>query len=346
MTAALLKRSGFDVQGVFLKFADLPNFKQGEKGARKIAKILRIPFFNLDLRKEFKKEVIDYFLKEYQNGRTPNPCVICNEKMKLGFLLKKAHSLGFDFLATGHYVKKSKVPSLPRLRRAGKNQKSKIVYKLFIAKDGKKDQSYFLWRLTQKQLKNLIFPLGNYTKTEVKELAKNLKISKLIKSESQDVCFIRDSINDFLRKNIKAKPGPVVEQVHCGVKKTIGRHQGLCFYTFGQRKGINIGGTAKPFYVVDKDIKRNALIVSQNLKDLEKKELICKKVNWISGKKPRMSLKAKVKIRYRHKSVPAVIKPYCSTLKVVFDKPQRAITAGQSAVFYRGKELLGGGTID
>lgn len=319
----LLKKAGFDIQGTFLKLADLPNFKEGERGAREIAKTLGIPFFVFDLRKEFKKEIIDYFLKEYQNGRTPNPCVICNEKIKLGILLKKALSLGFDFLATGHYVQKK-------------------GNKLFKANDNKKDQSYFLWRLNQKQLKHLIFPLGDYTKTEVKKMAKKFRISGLIKDESQDICFIGDSTNDFLGKNIKSKPGPIIDDKG----KAISRHQGLHFYTLGQRRGIKIGGTSKPLYVIGKNAKKNILVVSQDPKDLEKKELVCGKINWISGNKPKMPLRVKVKIRYRHKPALATIKPYGKAIKVIFNRPQRAVTPGQSAVFYKGKELLGGGIIN
>ena len=326
VTAALLKGAGFDAQGVFLKLADLPNFRQGEKRARKIAKIFKIPFIIFDLRRDFKKEIINYFLKEYQAGKTPNPCVICNEKIKLGILLKKALSLGFDFLATGHYVQK----------------KDNGTFKLFRSKDKEKDQSYFLWRLTQRQLKHLLFPLGNYTKTEVKKMAKKFKISGLIKGESQDICFIQTTIVDFLNKNIKSKSGQIIDIN----RKVVGQHQGLCFYTIGQRKGIKIGGVSKPLYVVDKDINKNILIVSQNPKDLEKKELICEKINWISGKKPRMPLRIKAKIRYRHKPASAVIKPYNHTaIKVVFDKRQRAITFGQSVVFYLGRQILGGGII-
>jgi len=326
VTAALLKRAGFDVQGVFLRLTDLPNSKQGEKGARKIAKILKVPFIVFDLRKEFRKEVIDYFLKEYQSGRTPNPCVICNEKIKLGLLFKKALSLNFDFLATGHYVQKEE----------------NGTFKLFESKDKEKDQSYFLWRLTQNQLGHLLFSVGNHTKPEVRKMAKKFKISGLIKGESQDICFIRNSINDFLEKNLKSKPGQIIDDKG----RIIGQHQGLHFYTIGQRKGIKIGGVSKPLYVINKDINKNILIVSQNPKDLEKKELICEKVNWISGKKPKLPLKARAKIRYRDKGEWAIIKPLNSQrLKVVFNKKQRAITPGQSVVFYSGQQLLGGGII-
>lgn len=326
VTAALLKRAGFDVQGVFLRLTDLPNSKQGEKGARKIAKILKVPFIVFDLRKEFRKEVIDYFLKEYQSGRTPNPCVICNEKIKLGLSFKKALSLNFDFLATGHYVQKEE----------------NGTFKLFESKDKEKDQSYFLWRLTQNQLGHLLFSVGNHTKPEVRKMAKKFKISGLIKGESQDICFIRNSINDFLEKNLKSKPGQIIDDKG----RIIGQHQGLHFYTIGQRKGIKIGGVSKPLYVINKDINKNILIVSQNPKDLEKKELICEKVNWISGKKPKLPLKARAKIRYRDKGEWAIIKPLNSQrLKVVFNKKQRAITPGQSVVFYSGQQLLGGGII-
>jgi tRNA-specific 2-thiouridylase len=173
-------------------------------------------------------------------------------------------------------------------------------------------------------------------------MAKKFKISRFIKGESQDVCFVGNSINDFLKKNIKSKSGQIIDDKG----RVIGKHQGLCFYTFGQRKGLKIGGTSKPLYVIDKNTRRNVLIVSQNPGDLEKKDLICGKVNWISGKKPKMPLRVKVKIRYRHKSTSAIIKPYGRTaIKVVFDKPQRAITPGQSVVFYSGQQLLGGGII-
>lgn len=321
VAAALLKEAGFEVWGAFLKLTDLPNFKEGEKTALKIAKTLEIPFLVLDLRKEFKKIIIDKFLEEYTAGRTPNPCVICNREIKLGILLKKALSLGFDFLATGHHVRK---------------RNSKILK----GKDKNKDQSYFLYRLTQKQLKNILFPIGDYTKDEVRKLAKKFKVSDLITSESQEICFIPKEINDFLKKHLKEKPGNIIDREG----NIVGKHKGLHFYTIGQRKGIRIGGSPKPLYVLDKDLKKNILIVTQNQKDLERKELVCERVNWISGKKPKIPLRVGAKVRYRHKAGLATVKP-SRNLKVVFDQPQRAITPGQSVVFYKGQELLGGGVI-
>ena len=345
VAAALLKRAGFAVIGVFMKLADLPRFREAEKRAKKVAKILGIPFLSLDLRKEFKKKIIDSFLDGYKKGLTPNPCVVCNKEIKFGLLLEKALALDADFIATGHYAKKQKI----------ENRKQKIEYKLLKAKDKNKDQSYFLWMLNQKQLKRILFPIGDYTRKEVENLARKFKLPVLKAKKSVEICFIKTIINDFLSKYLKEKPGPVVEQVHYGVNKIIGRHLGLWFYTIGQRKGIGLpGGPAfakasagKPYYVLDKNLKKNLLIVTKNERNLYKKELIAKNVNWISGKVPEFPLKLKAKIRYRHQSALAVItktlNPKTYTLK--FEKSQRAITPGQSVVFYRGEELLGGGII-
>ena len=356
VAAALLKRQGFDtfgklsvnpeqsrrvdVAGVFLRLHNCPQFRDGEKSAKKIAKLLGIPFFVLDLRKEFKKKVIDYFLKEIKKARTPNPCVVCNKEVKLGLLLKEAKKKGFDFIATGHYIKKRKAKSA---KRKAATQNSKLFYRLFQARDNEKDQSYFLWTLSQKQLKHILFPLGDYTKDEVRNLAKKFGISKFIRSESQEICFVQNGLDKFLKKHLRPKSGKIVD-----VKgKVIGEHQGLCFYTIGQRSGIGLGGGA-PYYVLGKDLKKNILIVTRQKKDLDKKELIAKKVNWISGKAPKLPLSIKAKIRYRHKSSSAVItknlKPKTYNLK--FNRSQRAITPGQSVVFYSGQQLLGGGVID
>jgi len=331
VAAALLKRAGFNVVGVFLKLYNSPHFRRGEKRARKIAKILKIPFLVLDLRKEFKKEIIDYFLREEKRGRTPNPCVICNRKIKLGALLKKALALDADFLATGHYV------------RLGKSR-------LFRAKDKKRDQSYFLYQLNQNQLKHLLFPVGDYTKEEVRNLAKKFKLPVLNIPESRDICFIETSPSDFLAKYLKLKPGKIVDSEG----RTMGSHQGLFFYTIGQRK--NLGLTKGPYYVLDKNVKKNTLIVTKRKKDLYKKELIAENVNWISGKKPSLPLRVRAKIRYSSPLASAVVSRKGKFIKVVFDKAQLAVTPGQSVVFYRAhnalcasvylnQELLGGGII-
>lgn len=360
VAAALLKKE-FDacpersrrVVGIFMKF-----WKEGknaenrccsaesEKLARLVAKKIDIPFYVINAEAEFKKKVVDYFLKEYKAGNTPNPCVVCNKEIKFGLLIEKALKLGADFVATGHY--------------AGiKNGK------LLKGKDTQKDQSYFLWQLNQKQLSKVLFPVGNYTKPEVRELAKKFKLPTAQTPESQEVCFIpaltgrgrQNATNDFLRKYLKSKPGNIIDKSG----KVLGKHQGLWSYTIGQRRGIGLSGG--PYFVVAKDTKNNVLIVSKDEKDLFKNELVAKNVSWVfdryadlcdrrntsilvSGGRLKLPTSAEVKIRCRSNLAKAKILKHGKGIKVIFHKPQKAITPGQSAVFYKGKELLGGGTID
>lgn len=336
VAAALLKRAGFDVVGVFMK---LYNFStEAEKRTKKVAKILKIPFYIFNFEKEFKKRIVDYFLREYKKGRTPNPCVACNKEIKFGLFIEKALKLNADFIATGHYARTNFYTINSTI------VENMGTVKLLRARDKKKDQGYFLWPLNQKQLRKILFPVGDYTKTQVRNLAKKFGLPVLNISESQEICFVQTKINDFLKKYIKEKPGPVVERVHYGVNKIIGRHEGLHFYTIGQRKGIKL--PAGPYWVLDKNLKKNLLIVTKNEKDLYRKKLICKNVNWITGKVPKLPLKIKAKIRYRHTSVLSIIyKLKAKNYKLIFDRPQRAITPGQSVVFYSGQELLGGGII-
>ena len=361
VAAALLKRAGgdelrsssrfanarvFDVIGVFMKFWSEPKkdgligalnrccSPEAEVRARKVAKILKIPFYVFDFEKEFKKRIVDYFLEEYKKGITPNPCVVCNKEIKFGLLLGKALALDADFIATGHYAKKKKI----------ENRKQKIEYKLLQAKDKNKDQSYFLWMLNQKQLSRILFPIGYYTREEVEKLAKKFKLPVLKARKSVEICFIQTTINDFLARHLKQKPGQIIYSIPGVEYRVIGRHRGLAFYTIGQRKGIELPGG--PYYVLGKDLKKNILIVTKNEKDLLKKELICKNVNWISGKVPKLPQKVKVKIRYRHELARAAIYKILNTkYKILFSSPQRAITPGQSVVFYKGQQLLGGGII-
>ena len=384
VAAALLERAGFNVVGVFMKFwaptgatqintdmkTDLHGYNrccspEAENRARKVAKILKIPFYVFNFEKEFKKRIVDYFLKEYKAGRTPNPCVVCNKEIKFGLLLEKALKLNADYIATGHYAKKQKI----------ENRKQKIEYKLLSAKDKEKDQSYFLWQLNQKQLSHILFPIGDYTRKEVENLARKFKLPVLKAKKSVEICFIQTTINDFLARHLKQKPGQIVEKISkkenkhsnigpsrrlggwragCSLKnvgmlnkfRVLGKHEGLAFYTIGQRKGIGLPGG--PYYVLDKDLKKNLLIVTKNEKDLYKKELIAKNVNWISGKVPKLPLKIKAKIRYRHQPTLVALTyelKNLKTYKLTFQKPQRAITPGQSVVLYKGEELLGGGII-
>lgn len=315
VAAALLKKEGFDVIGVFMKFWGSGKCctPESEKRARLVSEKLGIPFYVFNFQEEFKKKVVDRFLKQGRAGLTPNPCVICNKEIKFGLLFKKALSLDANYIATGHYA---------RVKDG----------KLFKGKDKDKDQSYFLWKLNPKVLKHVLFPVGDYTKPEIVKLAKKFKLPVSGIKESQDICF---------EVKFNKKPGKIIDTE----KKVIGEHQGLWFYTIGQRKGIGLAGG--PYYVLGKDIKKNVLIVTKKEKALYGKELSIKNINWISEKQ-KLPMKAMVKIRYHHKSAMAVIKKN----KIIFNKPQKAITPGQSAVFYlpagkagKGQELIGGGII-
>ena len=341
VAALLLKRADFNVAGVFMKFWSAPDKKtttrwnrccssEAERRARRVAAILDIPFYVFNFEKEFKKRIVDYFLKEYGAGRTPNPCVVCNKEIKLGLFLGKALAMGADFVATGHYA---------RIRKKFVNSQQ-IRYSLISSKDKNKDQSYFLWQLSQNQLRHILFPIGDYTKKEVRGLAKKFGLPVADTPESQEICFVKNTINEFLGSYIKQKPGKIVDKSG----KIIGHHQGLVFYTIGQRKGIRL--SSGPYWVLEKDIKKNYLIVTKNEKDLYTKELIVKNVNWISGEAPALLLGVRVKIRYRSSLAEAKITKFGKNkYKVIFNRPQRAVAGGQSAVFYSGRELLGGGVI-
>ena len=331
VAAILLKNQGYQVEGVFMRLG-IAGDNESEKSARAVAEKLGIKFYSLDLSKEFKKKIISYFISEYEKGRTPNPCVECNREIKFGLLIDKVLEMGADFIATGHYVKESRI----------KNQESRII-KLLKADDKNKDQSYFLYTLTQKKLKHCLFPLGKYTKIEVRELAKKYQLPVIERDESQEICFIQSKYyGDFLRKYLKLVPGKIVD-----VKNNVlGEHKGLPLYTIGQRRDIGIGGTG-PYYVIGINKRKNQLVVSNNKNDknLFSKELIAKKVNWISGNVPKFPLKIKAKTRYRMKECQAVVNKIKSKYIVKFSKPQRAVMSGQSVVFYKGSEILGGGII-
>lgn len=332
VAAALLKGAGFDVVGAFMKFWFPENADHSwnrccspdsERRARAMAKILKIPFYVFNFEEEFKKKIVDYFLKGYKKGITPNPCVVCNKEIKFGLLFKKVLELDADYIATGHYVR----------QRQGR---------LFCGKDKEKDQSYFLWQLKQEQLKRILFPIGDYKKSEVRKLASQFKLPFARVPESMEVCFIPGTTEEFLAKYLKTKPGSIVDPKG----KELGWHRGLYFYTIGQRKGIGLSGG--PYWVAAKDFGRNRLVVSKNEKDLLRKEMIVTDVQWIAGKAPAFPLKAKVKIRYRTPAILATVsrsgKGKC---RVSLGTAQRAVASGQSAVFYAKKnnELLGGGVI-
>ncbi|HNP79449.1 MAG TPA: tRNA 2-thiouridine(34) synthase MnmA [Candidatus Pacearchaeota archaeon] len=312
MAASILKDQGYDVIGVFMR---LNNFLDENK-ARKIAKILNIDFKVIDLRKDFKKLIINCFLEELKKGNTPNPCVVCNELIKFKLFIEKTKKLNSDFIATGHYA----------------TIKNKRIFK---PKDSSKDQTYFLWRINN--LDKILFPLGDKLKKDLIAEAQKKKFPVFPYKESQEICFIPGSIEDFLKKRIKNKKGNIIDEKG----RVLGIHNGLWFYTIGQRKGIGLSGG--PYYVIKKDIKNNSLIVSKNEKFLIQKEVKLKNINWIN--KQKLPIKIKAKIRYGQKEVSGILLKKGKTIILRFNKGERAITPGQSAVFYKGKEMIGGGII-
>ena len=337
VAAILLKKEGYQVEGVFMRLG-IAIDNESEKNARAVAKKIGIKFRAVDLSKEFKKKIISYFISEYEKGRTPNPCVECNREIKFGILLDKVLSMGADFIATGHYVKESRI----------KNQELRII-KLLKANDKNKDQSYFLYNLNQRKLRRCLFPLGDYTKDEVREIARRNETLKGkfrggFQKESQEICFIQDKYyGDFLKKYLKLKTGDIVDANN----NILGEHKGLPLYTIGQRRDIGIGGTG-PYFVIGINKRKNQLVVSSNKNDkkLFSKKIIIKKVNWISGKAPKLPVKIKAKSRYRMNECSAIVSKINNKYIVKFSKSQRAIMPGQSVVFYKNDEVLGGGIIE
>lgn len=355
VAAALLKNQGYEVVGIFMHFwkesvdSELVENKccslEAYEDARRVAGILDIPLYTINAEKEFKREVVDYFIDEYKSGRTPNPCVACNPKIKFKILFEKMLEMKADFVASGHYAR---ITQNVTRNTQQKEKFGKEIYKLFQGADKEKDQSYFLYNLTQKQLSRIIFPIGKYEKTEIRKLAKEYSLPVFDKEESQGICFTKEKYPaEFLKRNIQMKAGEIVDTQ--GNK--IGSHEGLALYTIGQRRGINIGGNG-PYYVVDKNLNSNKLIVTNDEKDprLRKKEMVIENVNWILGE-PKLPHRAQVKIRYRKPEVYATIKAKRKekgreVFDVEFDQAQQSVAPGQSAVFYTEKgEVIGGGVI-
>jgi len=343
VSAAILKKQGFDVIGIFMKFWAEDREKststkeniccsvEAVTAARAVAEKLKIPFYVVNFADEFKKTVVDYYVSEYENGRTPNPCVICNRDIKGEILMRKVLELNGDYLATGHYAQVVKLGSR---------------YRLLKGKDQNKDQTYFLWTLTQEKLAKLLFPVGDLTKPEVRKLAKKFNLPTAERRESQGICFIPDrDVSGFLHRHAKklTKPGPVVSIDG----EILGQHNGLINYTIGQREGLGLGGP-KAYYVVELKSKENTLVVGDE-KDLYQKSLIATGLNWIdqSTDYSPQTTDIEATIRYGHPAEKCQIEFIDNNkVKVNFRKPQRAITAGQSIVFYSGDELLGGGVIE
>ena len=337
LTAFLLKEQGYDVIGATMRLwrgkgqenSSGCSASSHVEEAQQVAQQFGIPFQVFHLEEEFEKEIVQYFCREYGTGRTPNPCVLCNRKIKFGVLLEKTRELGADYLATGHYAR------LELDERTGRSILKKGV-------DKSKDQSYVLFSLSQSQFQRSLFPLGEYRKEDVRKKAQQLGLRVHDKAESQEVCFIEDnSYHPFLAARLKGSimPGPIMDRTG----HVMGMHKGIPFYTIGQRRGL---GLAKgvPLYVIGIDSQKNAVIVG-NKEDVLADTFTVRVLNWIIPQEKTFS--AQVKIRYNHPGSEAVItSKEEDEVEVKFNVPQKAITPGQAAVFYDKERVIGGGWIE
>ncbi|MCJ7575329.1 MAG: tRNA 2-thiouridine(34) synthase MnmA [Dehalococcoidia bacterium] len=323
--ALLLKQAAYEVIGVHMRLRDSPDFDSQAHRAESICRILAIPYHQLDLQKEFESRVVDYFCQEYQRGRTPNPCVACNEHIKFGLLLDKALTLGADYLATGHYARVEHFRDGHRLLKAA---------------DTSRDQAYFLYTLTQEKLGRVLFPLGGYSRDEVKQMARQAGLPTATKS-SQDICFVsKKNYGAFLSQRFSATPGEVVDT---GGKR-LGQHRGIPFYTIGQRHGLGLA-SGQPLYAIRIEPEGNRIVLGPE-KELYSQVFIARKLSWIAGKAPQEPITVKAKIRYKSKEADATLSFTNDSVEVRFARPQKAITPGQAVVFYNVDEVLGGGIID
>lgn len=329
VAVALLQEQGYEVVGAtMLVLKEDCRNNSLEKEAKEVAQKLGIEHISLHLENAFDEKVIQYFISEYQMGRTPNPCVLCNRVVKFEELLKKAKELDIPYIATGHYARVEE-------------KSNRYILKRSVSKT--KDQSYMLYNLTQDQLSHTIFPLGKYNKDDVRDLARKYSLNVADKKDSQEICFIEDnSYTRFLKQysDSELEPGDFVNTNG----EVIGEHRGIAYYTVGQRKGLDIASN-KPMYVVDIDLERNRIVVGDE-KDLLCKELVATNLNWIAIEKLSKEMKIEAKIRYGAKESDARIFPLeNNNVRVEFETPQRAITPGQAVVFYDGDTVVGGGTI-
>jgi tRNA-specific 2-thiouridylase len=336
VAAALLQQQGYTVIGMMMRLWSEPGSEAANRCctpdamalARRVAAKLSIPFYAVDAQQVFRDTVVEYFLDGYIRGETPNPCLACNRHIRWEFLLKHALALGADYMATGHYA---------RLRTVDRK------IQLLKGMDEKKDQSYVLSVLNQEKLQHALFPLGEYVKPQVRQLARDFDLPVAERSDSQDLCFLGDGdYRQFLLRHAPQvqTPGPILTRGG----QVVGEHSGLAFYTIGQRKGLNVASPV-PLYVLEKDAARNALIVGE-VDELGGSELTAHQVQWVSGEPPLAPFCAEIKIRYKAVEAPGIIAPLeAGRVRVNFDQPLRDITPGQAVVFYDGEICLGGGLI-
>jgi len=352
----LLKKQGYELIGVSLKYdvwKDSRNecreniccTKESFAIAKKICKLLGVKHHIIDISKEFRCQVIDYFIREFKDNRTPSPCVLCNLNVKFKALIDFADKIGAKYVATGHYARvreRTLAVKSPTCQQTGKKSKVKI-YELLKAKDGRKDQTYSLCFLNQSILSRVIFPLGELTKEEVYRIAEEQEGFEIFekRKQSQDFCFVSGkSLNLMLEEEIGTKHGKIVDEKG----KILGKHKGLHFYTIGQRKGINLAGG--PYFVIEKCRNTNELVVSTDAKFSAKKEVNLFPIRFISGSGPKRAIKIKAKLRSTQKPARAKLVQAGSGYVLECNRPQLAVTAGQIAVIYQGETCLGGGVIN
>lgn len=379
VAAYLLQQQGYEVIGLFMKnwhddsvtISNECPWLEDSNDALLVAEKLGIPFQTVDLSEEYKERIVDYMFNEYEKGRTPNPDVLCNREIKFDVFMKIALSLGADYVATGHYC-----------RRDVAQHGGKEVYRLLAGVDGNKDQSYFLCQLSQEQLSKALFPIGELTKPQVREIAAEMELVTAEKKDSQGLCFIgKVRLPEFLQQQLQPKEGiiyevnteaetynaekpqfnSVKEQLAFEAKnisykpemgKMVGRHQGAHYYTIGQRKGLNVGGTKEPLFIIATDVESNAIYTGQghNHPGLFRRALYIQQpeVHWVRedlALKDGETMEVMVRIRYRQPLQKATLHQFEDGMYIAFDQPQSAITEGQFAAWYIGEELVGSGVI-
>ncbi len=374
VAAYLLKQQGYEVIALFMKnwhddsvtISDECPWLEDSHDAMIVAEKLGIPFQTIDLSEQYKERIVDYMFAEYEAGRTPNPDVLCNREIKFDIFLKTALELGAEYVGTGHYCRKDV------LKKDGTD-----YYRLLSGKDNNKDQSYFLCQLNQDQLSKALFPIGDLQKSEVREIAKDLGLVTADKKDSQGLCFIgKVRLPEFLQQQLKPKKGNIIEvpadlpvysqntdsnlsDLSTAIEYTkedgrkVGEHNGAHYFTIGQRKGLSVGGTPEPLFVISTDVKENIIYTGQGEKHpgLYRKGLFIKKedIHWVRpdlALSPGQSCSYLVRIRYRQELEAATLHQEEHGLYIVFDKPQKGVTPGQFAAWYGDDELIGSGVID
>ena len=339
VAALLLKEQGYEVIGVTMRLwtverDDLPRLNrrccsvEDVDDARRVCQLIGVPHYLLNFEREFKKHVVDYFVEEYDRGRTPHPCLACNDKIKFDFLLRRAMFLDADYIATGHYA---------RIKRNGAG------YRLLKGSDVKKDQSYVLFTLGQRELSRLLLPIGDYPKGEIRQLAADAGLPVADKPDSQEICFIPDDdYRAFVGDRVKPKAGDIIDSSG----NLLGRHPGIQFFTIGQRRGLGLNGnTGSPMYVVKIDADANRVVLGSE-DELYRRSLWASNTSFTSGEVADGPLEVTAKIRYKAAESPATVTSHDGWCEIRFREPQRAVTPGQAVVFYKDEEVLGGGIIE